>query len=115
MKDIKGEVAISLEELEVIRLCDLEGKNQSETGEEMNISQSTVFRHRKSAHHKIAEALIHGFAIRIANPADFFHCEDCGYTWPVPENLGVKITCEQCNSTKIHLHSHSENGKEIIS
>ena len=113
MKEIKGEVAISLEELEVIRLCDLEEKKQKEAGLEMNVSQSTIFRHLKEAHSKIAKALINGWSIKIDITSNFFHCDDCGYTWPDTDD-NVKH-CEKCLSKKFHLHRVSSNANEIVS
>ena len=59
------EVGLSINEMEVLRLYDLKGKNQNEVAEEMGISQSTVGRNLKQAHKKITKALINGKAIRI--------------------------------------------------
>ena len=89
LSEITGEEALTFEELEAIRLTDLEGLTQQEAGEQMNISQSTISRDLERAHHKIAKALVLGFAIRIANPADFFHCDNCGHTWQLPEDLST--------------------------
>ncbi len=110
LSEIAGEVAVTLEELEAIRLTDLEGLSQQEAGEKMNISQSTISRHLEEAHRKIAKALLLGFAIRIANSADFFHCDQCGHTWQLPEDLGTVQQCEKCGSTEFHLHGHSNDG-----
>ncbi len=114
MKDISGEVDITLEELETIRLTDLEGKKQIEVAEEMNISQSTVSRHLEEAHNKIAKALVLGFAIRISNPSDFFHCDKCGHTWRFPEDRSKVRQCEYCDSTEFHAHIHGESHQQII-
>ncbi len=108
MSDIKDEVIITLEELEAIRLTDLEGKTQQEAGEKMNISQSSVSRHLDSAHHKIAKALVLGFAIQIANTSDFFHCDQCGHTWYVSETISITKECEKCGSHDFHVHSSSK-------
>ena len=59
------EVNLSVEEMEVLRLYDLEENNQSEVAEKMGISQSTVGRNLKQAHKKIVEGLVNGKAIRI--------------------------------------------------
>ena len=83
LSEIAGEVAITLEELETIRLSDLEGLPQKKVGEKMNISQSSVSRHLEEAHRKIAKALVLGFAIQIKNPVDFYHCDECGHTWRI--------------------------------
>ena len=59
------EVDLSVDELEAIRFCDLQGINQTEAAKKMKISQSTLSRILILAHKKIAEALIEGKAIRI--------------------------------------------------
>ena len=90
---------------------------QQEAAEKMKISQSTISRHLEAAHHKIAKALLHGLAIKIANPTDYYHCEECGHIQLVPEE-GLKqelVQCEQCHSTKIHLHVHSNYEHQIQS
>ncbi len=113
--DIKGEVIVTLEELEAIRLTDLEGLSQQEAGEKMKISQSSISRHLEQAHQKIAKALVLGLAIQIANPTDFFHCDECGHTWLFPEDLSSVSQCEKCGSTEFHPHSHSQANKLIQS
>ena len=112
MRDIKEEVTITFEELEVMRLGELEGKIQIEIGEEMNISQPTVFRHRKSAYQKLAKALTEGIPIRISSPDDFFHCDNCGNTWSVPEDLSSEQTCSECGSQAFHFHEATINEKK---
>lgn len=62
---ILEEVDLTVDELEVIRLCDLKDLDQVEAAKKMKISQSTLQRILVSAHQKIAEALIKGKAIRI--------------------------------------------------
>ncbi|MFX1505875.1 MAG: DUF134 domain-containing protein [Promethearchaeota archaeon] len=115
--DIPGEEEITIEELEAIRLTDLEGMKQQEAAEKMKISQSTISRHLEAAHRKIANALLHGLAIKIANPTDYYHCEECGHIQLVPEGgLEQELEqCEQCHSTKIHLHVHSNYEHRIQS
>ncbi|MHA2387783.1 MAG: DUF134 domain-containing protein [Candidatus Hodarchaeales archaeon] len=114
MKDLSGQVDITLEELETMRLTDLEGKKQVEVAEEMNISQSSVSRHLDEAHHKIAKALVLGFAIRISNPTNFFHCNSCGHTWRFSENQNDVKKCENCESTDFHAHTHTDSDQQIV-
>jgi len=113
LKDIPGKVDITLEELETIRLSDLEGLSQKEVGERMKISQSTVSRHLEEVHRKIAKALVLGFAIRIANPVDFYHCDQCGHTWRLREDMTAIQQCKNCESTEFHIHVHSNSGYQI--
>lgn len=60
-------VEMSLEEMEALRLKNLEGLEQTEAAQKMNTSQSTFARILASANQKIADALINGKAIRIEN------------------------------------------------
>ncbi len=59
------EVVLSLDEIEAIRLSDLEGMYQETAAERMNVSRQTLGRILQSAHRKIAEALVQGKAIRL--------------------------------------------------
>ncbi len=58
-------VQMSLEEMEALRLKNLEGLEQTQAAKKMNTSQSTFARILASAHQKIADALINGKAIKI--------------------------------------------------
>ena len=59
------EVDLSIDELEALRLCDLEDFEQEEAAKKMKVSQSTLQRILTSARKKVAEALIGGKAIKI--------------------------------------------------
>jgi len=59
------EVSLERDEIEVIRLCDHLDYDMITAAEQMKISKSTIHRLLQSAHHKIAEALIEGKAIKI--------------------------------------------------
>ncbi len=59
------EVELGIDELEALRLCDLEEREQIKAAKQMKISQSTLQRILTSAHKKISEALIKGKAIKI--------------------------------------------------
>jgi predicted DNA-binding protein (UPF0251 family) len=59
------EVELNLDEMEALRLCELEELDQIEAAKQMKISQSTLQRLLSSAHKKIADALINGKAIKI--------------------------------------------------
>ena len=56
---------LSLEEVEALRLKNLEDLEQTECAEKMKTSQSTFQRILKSAHKKISDAIINGKAIEI--------------------------------------------------
>jgi predicted DNA-binding protein (UPF0251 family)/predicted Fe-Mo cluster-binding NifX family protein len=60
------EVVLTLDELEALRLADLNGLYQEQAAGEMNISRPTFARIVESARRKTADALIHGKALRVA-------------------------------------------------
>ena len=59
------ETTLSIDELEALRLCDLEGLEQKQAAKKMKISQSTLGRILTLARQKTAQALIEGQAIKI--------------------------------------------------
>ncbi len=54
-----------MDELEALRLADVEGLYQKEAARQMNISRATFGRIVEAAHRKVAEAILHGKALRI--------------------------------------------------
>ncbi len=59
------EVVLTAEELEALKLKELEGLSQKECAKRMGISRTTFRRDLESAHFKITEALLKNKAIRI--------------------------------------------------
>jgi uncharacterized protein len=80
-------VVMALDELEALRLTDLEGLYQEQAAERMGISRATLGRILASAHRKAAEALVLGKAIRIeGGPVriegpPMVRCEACDLEW----------------------------------
>lgn len=62
---ILEEVDLSIDELEALRLCDLENLEQKKAAQKMKVSQSTLQRILSSARQKVAQALTEGKAIKI--------------------------------------------------
>ncbi len=103
----KAEITIKFEEIEAIRLKDLEGLDQIECGKSMGLSRPTFQRILQSARTKIAKALLEGLPIVIEG-GNFmvkhrkFECAGCGHVWEVePCSMGGKhgyeIACPKCN------------------
>jgi predicted DNA-binding protein (UPF0251 family) len=59
------EVVMALDEFEAMRLADLGGMYQEQAAEQMKISRPTFSRIIDSAHRKMADAIVHGKALRI--------------------------------------------------
>lgn len=67
-----AEVALELDELEALRLADLDGLYQAEVALHMGVSRQTVGNILERARHKVADALLNGKALRIAaSPVQF--------------------------------------------
>lgn len=60
------EIVLTKDEVEAVRLIDLEQEEQKKSAKQMKISQPTLSRLLMSARKKIADALINGKAIRIS-------------------------------------------------
>lgn len=102
------EICLSVEELEAIRLKDIEDLEQEQCAEKMNVSRPTFVRILDSARKKVANALIQGKAIRIEG-GNFemavrrFRCQN-NHEWEVPyENLmnNPPQSCPACNTPAI--------------
>ena len=59
------QVVLTLDEVEALRLADLKGLYQETAAKQMKISRPTFSRIVEEARRKVAEALIHGKALRI--------------------------------------------------
>jgi len=75
---------LRVEELEAIRLKDLEGLEQEECAAQMGVSRPTFQRIITLARYKLAKALVEGKAIRIEGGnyklnANHMRCRHCGY------------------------------------
>ena len=102
---------LKLEELEAIRLKDLEGLEQGECADKMEVSRPTFQRILLSAREKIADSLVNGKTIHIEG-GNFtqnicpVRCLDCGKEWLESiENLeainGGGYVCPACGSKKV--------------
>jgi predicted DNA-binding protein (UPF0251 family) len=102
------EECLSLEEIEAVRLKDLEGLEQEQGAERMNVSRPTFQRILASARQKIAAALIQGKAIKIEGgsferPPCHFTCSR-GHEWDVPfDNIADSrpSICPTCRTSEI--------------
>jgi predicted DNA-binding protein (UPF0251 family) len=96
------------EELEALRLTDLEGRHQEDAAEQMGISRATFQRVVTEARRKVAQALVNGAALQIEGGTFRVayvrrHCADCGHDWDVVHGSGQgqPETCPVCGSHSI--------------
>ena len=69
LRDLE-EIVLGLDELEAMRLTDLEKLYQQDAAEKMGVSRQTIGNILKSAHQKLADALLNGKALRISSLED---------------------------------------------
>lgn len=102
---------LKLEELEAIRLKDLEGLEQEECAEKMEVSRPTFQRILLAAREKVADSLVNGKAIHIEG-GNFTQnicqavCLDCHKEWLESyENLEAikngEYSCPVCGSSRV--------------
>lgn len=115
-------VDLTYEELEAIRLFDLENLNQIESAEKMGIHQSTFQRVISKARQKISNALVNGKAIKIIGGnykmpnrdgtgplgGGFGRARDLGRMQPETQN---KCVCTNCKYEEIHITGQPCNKK----
>jgi uncharacterized protein len=95
-------VVLTFDELEAIRLADLEGDQQEQAAAKMNISRPTFGRILDKGHRTIADALLNGKALCIqggpvttARRAEV-RCRRCRRSWEVPLPAANGFQCPRC-------------------
>ena len=97
-------VALSVDEFEAIRLADLEGLYQDDAAARMGVSRPTFARIVEASRRKVAQALVHGRALRIGGgPVAFigvrqFRCDECRHEWSLSFGTGRPPGCPACGS-----------------
>ncbi len=61
----KGEITLSLEEFEAIRLIDFQGLDQSQAAEIMNVSRQTFGRILKIGRFNLSKALVNAYRLKV--------------------------------------------------
>ena len=105
--DLLEEVNLTMDELEAIRLADLEGKYQEDAAKKMNVSRQTFGNIISSAHKKIADSLVNSKALKIEGGVvkmmeRHFVCYECKNEWTLPYGSGRPNECPKCKSLNIH-------------
>ena len=108
------------EELEALRLTDLEGRYQEDAAEQMGVSRSTLQRIVVEARRKVTQALVEGAALHIEGgtfrvPAVRWQCDECGQRWEVEHGSGqgTPARCPACDSAAIRLRRMRRGKKDL--
>ena len=112
-QETTNEYVLKIEELEAMRLKDVEGLSQEECADKMNVSRQTFQKIIDSARKKVALALTKGAGIRISGGSFVtkkckIQCMDCGHIYE-PNFEDDKVTCPACDSRRIQCmqkHTH---------
>ncbi|MFA6843870.1 MAG: DUF134 domain-containing protein [Bacilli bacterium] len=109
-----------LEEIEAIRLKDLEKLDQNECAEKMQVSRPTFQRILTNARYKIADSLVNQKGIHISGgnytkQICAFKCMKCGKEWTESFENVQKINsseykCPSCESSDIICMNNCRNG-----
>jgi predicted DNA-binding protein (UPF0251 family) len=79
------QVALGVDEVEALRLVDLEGLSHEAAATDLGVSRQTVGRVLERARRKVADALVNGKAVVIGGGAyavaELRICTVCGYRW----------------------------------
>ena len=101
-------VELRLDELEALRLADLEGLYHDAAADQMGISRPTFGRLIASARQKVADALLNskslifkGGQVTMADVRTF-ECADCGARFDAPYGTPRPDECPSCNSRSFH-------------
>jgi predicted DNA-binding protein (UPF0251 family) len=112
------EICLAIEEVEAVRLKDLEGLEHEECARRMNVSRTTFARVLNSARQKMADAILNGKAIRIEGgnfemAARRYMCVN-GHEWHVPFETMISAppeNCPECETPSIMpLFPHGMHG-----
>ena len=100
------ETCLTLDELEAIRLADLEEFYQEEAALRMGVSRQTFGNIIRSAHAKIADALVNAKALKIAGGAvqldsQRYRCGRCRTQWAASSDQEKAVTCPKCRDNGI--------------
>jgi predicted DNA-binding protein (UPF0251 family) len=100
------EVVLTLDELEALRLADLEKYYQEEAARRMGISRQTFGNIIESARRKTADVLVNGKTLRIEGGVvsltlHRLRCLDCSQEWEIPSESEIARHCPHCGSANI--------------
>jgi len=102
-------VTLALEEVEAIRLKDLEDLQQEDCAERMGVSRATFHHVLGSGRAKLADAILNGKAIRVEGgafvfPGGRFRCRRDGSEWALSSDASASVApvvCPTCRGRDV--------------
>ncbi len=105
-------IDMTIDELEVLRLCDLEGLNQEAVAQQMGIARATVAAICSRAHRKVANALVNGRALSIeGGNIAYSPITTTTAAWPVKEVSTMRVATTYDNGNIFMHFGRSEQFK----
>lgn len=107
-KPSEGEVELSMDELEALRLADVEKMYQKDAAKLMGISRQTFGRIIDSAHAKIADAILNSKKIKVGKAGNcrvikLMKCEQCGKIFRASIDFDYQNhECPYCHKRHVH-------------
>jgi predicted DNA-binding protein (UPF0251 family) len=112
------QVTLGLDELEAVRLADLEGLYQEEAARRMEVSRQTFGNIVASGRGKLADCVVNGKLLRIEGGTvrlageRTFSCSRCRHRWSLPYGSGPPEACPDCRSHEIHRTIQKAKGED---
>lgn len=99
---------LAVDELEAMRLVDLEGLSHEQAAEVMGVSRQTVGRVLERSRAKVTEALVAGKAILIGGgqyrvEPQQWRCFSCDSRWIAEPETGHVTACPSCGSADVGM------------
>lgn len=100
------QLSLTVDELEAIRLVDLEGLSHEQAAPVMGVSRQTIGRVLERGRRKVAEALVAGKAILIGGgqyrvePRRLI-CSACNTVWVHDQSAPIPSACPRCGSADV--------------
>ena len=105
-------IDMTVDELEVLRLCDLEGLNQEAVAQQMGIARATVAAICSRAHRKVANALVNGRALVIeGGTIAYSPITATTAAWPAKEVGAMRVATTYDNGNIFMHFGRSEQFK----
>ena len=107
------EITLTMDELESLRLADMEGLYQQQAADRMGVSRQTFGRIVTEARAKVARVLVQGLALKIEGgkisvaAQRRFQCLECEHEWSLSAGTGRPADCPECQSPKLQRADRS--------
>lgn len=100
------EIHLEADEIEALRLADLECQYQNDAADMMGISRQTFGNIVKRARQKVADGLINGKAIRLTPAVSGrMRCRGCGRRWAETAYAQENSHCPDCDSDAVEAET----------